>query len=178
MIIDGLTDHFTHSTADTDFFHHRQMQGRKIRLKGTCRTLRHTGMATLAGRAESLRNRRDPHSDVVNPLDRKERFRSTGGNARQVLTEQTGRLIGEENGSPILRMGRDRTRRTSRDTIIALRTTLKKEIVSDCTRRTQPVHTNWKRRRRCWKTIRLLDEFVRGSDGRNNGIFQEIPPTV
>jgi len=135
-------------------------------------------MATLAGRAESIRNRRDSHSDLVDPLDRKERFCPTGCNARKILTEQAGRLIGENNGCPVLRMGHDRAWWTSRDTIIALRTTFKKERFVHCARGTQPVQTNRRRWRLRWNTVRLFDEFARGFEGRNNRVFQELSPAI
>ena len=86
MVIDGLTDHFTHSTADTGLLLYGKIQGRNVHRKSIRWTLRDTGMAALAGRAESMRNRRASHSDLVDPLDRKERVGPTGCNARKVLT--------------------------------------------------------------------------------------------
>ena len=178
MVIDGFTDHFTHSTANTGFLHHGKTQGRNVHGKGIRRTLRDTGMAALACRAESMRNCRHSHSDMVDPLDRKERVCLTRCNARKILTYQAGRLISEKHGCPVPGMGRDRAWWTGRDTIIALRTTFKEKRFFYCTRRAQPVHTDRQRQRLRWNTLSLFDEFARGFDGRNNGVFQEIPPTV
>lgn len=171
MVIDGLTHHFAHPTAHTGFLHHGKMQRRKVHRQSIRRALRHTGMAALPGRAESMRNRRDSHSDVIDPLDREERFRPTGGNARKVLTYQAWRLIDEEYGCPVLRMGRDRARWTGCDTIIALRTPFKKEVLVHSTRGTQPIITNRRWRYLRWRAFRLFDELLRRSHGRDNGIL-------
>ncbi len=87
-------------------------------------------------------------------------------------------MIGKKNRAAVLRMCDDRAWRTGRDAIIALRATFKEQLFSHRTRGTQPVNTRWGRNRLRWKTIRMFDEFTRSFDGRNNGIFQEIPPAV
>ena len=87
-------------------------------------------------------------------------------------------MIDKKNRGAILRMGDDRAGWTGRDTIIALSTPLKEQQFFHRTRGTQPVNTSRRRRRFRWKTIRLFDEFARGSDSRNNGIFQEISSAV
>jgi hypothetical protein len=75
-------------------------------------------------------------------------------------------------------MGRDRAWWTGHDTIIALRTSFKEKRFFHRTRGTQPIYTHRRRRRLRWNTLSLFDEFARGFDRRNNGVFQEIPPTV
>lgn len=74
-------------------------------------------------------------------------------------------MIGKKNRGPVLRMGDNRAGWTGRDAIIALCATFKKELFLNRTRGTQPINASRWRRRFRWKTIRLFDEFARGSDG-------------
>ncbi len=178
MVVDGLADHLTHSAPDTGFLHHGQMQRREIHRKGIRRTLRHTGMATLAGRAESMRNLGDSHSNLVNPADRQQCVRPTRSDAGEVFAQQTGRLIDEEHRGAVGRMYRDRAGQTGRDAIVALGTPFKKHFLPHRPRGAQPVRTSRRRSRHRRHTVRLFDELMRGSDGRKNRIFQEISPAV
>lgn len=87
-------------------------------------------------------------------------------------------MIGKKNRGAVLLMCDDRAGRTGRHTIIALCASFKEQLLFDRTRGTQPIHTSRRRRSFRWQAIGVFDEFMSGSDGRNNGIFQEIPPAV
>ena len=69
-------------------------------------------------------------------------------------------------------------RGTGRDTIITRRTTVHEQSLCHSTGRTQPIRSNRRRRSLDGRSLRMFDEFLCSPDGRDDGILQEISPTI
>src|SRR5215831_18954581 len=96
-------------------------------------------MTPLSCRAEMMIDHRCAHPNILSTGDRQQGIRCTGCNARKIVAEIAGNLVGENHRRPVLLMKDYRSMRTGFDTVVALRTAFKKERLRDGTWRTQPI---------------------------------------
>lgn len=104
----------------------------------------------------------------MDPFNRQERIRRTGGDTGKVFAEETGGLIGKQHRSTAGRMDDESTRGTGDDAIVALRTPFKKEQLWYSTRGPQPINTSQRRGWLHWEAISMLNEFLSRFDRRTH----------
>src|SRR5262249_48381673 len=96
-------------------------------------------MTPLSCRAEMMIDHRCAHPNIVPRGDRQQSICCTGCNARKIVAEIAGNLVGENHRRPVLLMKDNRSMGTGFDAIVALRTAFKKERLRDSTWWTQPI---------------------------------------
>ena len=84
-IIDRLANLLTHTTSDTPFRSHHQVECVKIHRKGLNRAFRYTGVAALSCRANTVRHRRQPHSHTKAIGNRQECLGRTSGDTGEIV---------------------------------------------------------------------------------------------
>ncbi len=134
-------------------------------------------MATLFRRAELMRNGGDPHSNIGDPINRQQRLRRASRDTRQVIAQQTGRLIGENNRCAIMRMRDNRPGWAGLGAVAAFRTTLQKERTIDGAGRPQPIGAD-RRWDLCGSGISLFGKFLRRFGDRENRVLKKIAPAI
>jgi len=139
VIIDRFTDLLTLATADTAFSRHDQVLCVKIHREGLCRALRRAGVTPLRRRAQPMRDRCEPHANLVSSRDRQQRLGGTSGDARRVVTEITRNLVRKNHRRCVLLMKDNRAVRAGLCAVTAFRAPFEKQRLINRARRTQPI---------------------------------------
>lgn len=177
MIVDGMTDMLALAAAHANFSGYLKPHGRKVHRQGIHGTLRYTGMTPLPGRAQPLRHLRHTEVNIRDPIDRLQRISRARGNTGKVLTQETGRLVGENHGSPVAGMTDNRARIAGFDAVAAFCTAIQKYRFLHRSRRPKPIRPQ-PRRRRLRRGIGLPGKLLRRLGDRQHRVLQEIPPAV
>lgn len=134
-------------------------------------------MAPLPCRAEAMGNRHDTHANLPRPIDRHQRIRRAGRNAREIFAEVTGDLVGKDDGRSILLMKNDGAMRADFYAIAAFRAAFEEHLLLDGAGGPQPILAH-DRYRLLRNHFFMFAEFVGGFCNGKNGVFEKIPPAV
>lgn len=177
MIIDCLANLLTHTTTDAPLWSHHQMKRMKIHREGLNRAFRHTGMTTLASRANTVRHRCHTHPHVKTIGNRQERLGRTSGNTGKIVAQFACDLIRKNDRRTVRHIAHDRSRRAYFNAIATACAPFKKHCLIDSTRGTQPVCSH-RRGRLLAGRVLMSCKFPRRLRHRHDGVFQEITTPV
>ncbi len=149
----------------------------KIHREGLNGTFRHTGVATLAGRTDTVRHCRHPHPHVKTIGHRQERLGRTGGNTGKIVAQFACDLVRKNDRRTVRHIAHDRPRRAGFNAIAATRAPLEKHRLIHSPRRTQPVCSPG-RGRLLARRVLMSRELPCGLRHRHDRVFEKITAPV
>ena len=170
---------FADSAPDAPVVEHVQPHGPKVHLQSMHRALRHTGVAPLTGRTESMGHRGQAHPDLRTIGNGEQGVGRAGLDAGGIVAQIARHLIGVDHRSAVSGMEADAAVGAGLGAILTARASLQKQRLFHGSGRSKKI-----RPRRCGGShrlrlgIALFLEFVRRPSNGYDRVLEKLAAPV